>query len=353
MLGAERVEVVGRGELPASGAQPARAWLDLAPARLSSKARLALDVDRPDVLRARLGQHAPRTVRLVLELASGVAPEVVRWEAPRVRLPRLETAPLVFSTEGEVDLAAIVADVRASLAEPTPKPRVGKPRVEKKPVLVAPAKGRASKRRRLRNFTIVVDAGHGGRDHGATGVGKLREKDVNLAVARALASALRDDGAKVVMTRDDDRALSLEERVAIAHAAQADLLVSVHANAHESDDARGIETFCAKGSIASGTRAARLARAVQTRLVKAAGKGRPAVRDLGVKTARFFVLVASRMPAILVETGFITHPKEGRALARPRHRVALGRAIAGGVADYVDAQSIRDRARLRKGVARK
>ena len=90
---------------------------------------------------------------------------------------------------------------------------------------------------------VVVDAGHGGHDPGATGPRHLREKDVTLAMARRLAKRLRAAGFEVVLTRNGDRYLPLEERTAIANTAHADLFVSIHANAHPRRNRTGVETY--------------------------------------------------------------------------------------------------------------
>jgi N-acetylmuramoyl-L-alanine amidase len=91
--------------------------------------------------------------------------------------------------------------------------------------------------------TVVIDAGHGGDDHGARGPRGLVEKDLVLDVARRLAARLRRGGLRVVMTRSDDRFVPLEERTAIANDARGDLFLSIHANAARDTDVRGIETF--------------------------------------------------------------------------------------------------------------
>ncbi len=94
-----------------------------------------------------------------------------------------------------------------------------------------------------RVHTVVVDAGHGGRDPGAVGVGDLREKDVNLTIARSLKKALLSRGFEVIMTRDRDLTLTLEERTAVAESSGGDVFISIHANAAKQEKARGIEVY--------------------------------------------------------------------------------------------------------------
>ncbi|MHA7840168.1 MAG: N-acetylmuramoyl-L-alanine amidase family protein, partial [bacterium] len=92
---------------------------------------------------------------------------------------------------------------------------------------------------------VVLDAGHGGHDEGATGPSGLHEKDLVLDVARRLAHRLRARGLRVVLTREDDRFLSLEQRTAVANDARADLFLSIHANASRSTRPKGVETYFA------------------------------------------------------------------------------------------------------------
>jgi N-acetylmuramoyl-L-alanine amidase len=221
-----------------------------------------------------------------------------------------------------------------------------------------------------RRWRIAVDPGHGGKDPGAIGVGGLREKDVVLAVARRLARRLREAGYEVILTRDGDVFLSLEERTARANAAAADLFLSVHANASANRSAAGVETYYLSNSNDRATirlaamenhldrmtdRAPRsadvawivsdmiqsykveesvaLARRIQSELVRTLG-GR--VRDLGAKPGPFYVLVGAGMPAILVETGFLTQAEEARRLDDPAHQEALAEGLLRAVGRFIE-----------------
>lgn len=217
---------------------------------------------------------------------------------------------------------------------------------------------------------VVVDAGHGGDDHGAQGAGGLLEKDLVLDVSRRLATRLRAQGLRVVMTREDDRFVPLDDRTALANDADADLFVSVHANASRARGVRGIETFFAAleatdeaarelaasenlavlGGEASPTaspddpllailgdmmatehlaEAQEFARLAQQRLALDEG-----ARSRGVKQAPFVVLMGVHMPAVLVEIGFITNPREEVALRREEERERLARGLAEAVAAF-------------------
>ncbi len=216
--------------------------------------------------------------------------------------------------------------------------------------------------------TVVIDAGHGGDDHGAEGPTGLLEKDVVLDVARRLRRTLEADGLHVVMTRDRDVYVSLQERAEIANQAHGDLFLSIHANAAPSRVARGIETFfvsleasdegaerVASRENAAFTRedaprhgddavAAILGDLVSTEhLVESDEFARLAHRDLaaidpaparGVKQAPFHVLMGVQMAASLVEIGFVTNPREERALATAARQQEIASALAGAVREF-------------------
>lgn len=217
--------------------------------------------------------------------------------------------------------------------------------------------------------TVVVDAGHGGDDTGARGPRGHLEKDVALAVARNLAVRLRARGLRVVMTRDADVFVPLEERTAIANDAGADLFLSIHANASPQPGIRGSETYFlaleASDSSAAGVaerenrafhrdgeeaiaalddpfiallgdlistehleESNALARGVQQKL------GALPTRSRGVKQAMFVVLSGVQMPAALVEIGFITNRDDERRMTGPQGRDAIVAALEQAVLDY-------------------
>ena len=172
---------------------------------------------------------------------------------------------------------------------------------------------------------VCIDAGHGGTDPGAV-AGKpspLVEKEITLALARALEVACVGRGHRVIMTRRSDRTLSLQARAAFANRFRAEVFVSVHANAANDPRAQGMEVFHFPGS----TVGARAARSVLTEMLAAF----PGHTDRGVKSARFVVLRETRMPAILVEAEFLTHPVQRQFLRRRSSQRGLARAIAAGL----------------------
>lgn len=177
----------------------------------------------------------------------------------------------------------------------------------------------------LAGRTIVIDPGHGGRDPGTRGPGGVEEKTLTLAMARHLKAVLEAAGARVVLTREDDRFVGLYERAAIADAAGADAFVSIHVNASDYRSIRGVETYHYPGA----PRGTKLAQAVQRRLVEATR--RP---DRGVHAEDFVVVREPRVPAILVETGYLTNPAEAAVIVTAKHRRRVAEGIARGIADF-------------------
>jgi N-acetylmuramoyl-L-alanine amidase len=214
--------------------------------------------------------------------------------------------------------------------------------------------------------TIVVDPGHGGEDPGAIGVGGVREAAVTLRIARALRPKLEALGLRVVLTRESDRTVSLEERTAIAEGMQGDLFLSIHANAAPRRALQGIETYYLDKSherhtlrvaaLENGVRpaeldplqktlagfrvsqtseqSAALAAAIHGALVRGVQGRYPTARDLGVKRGPFYVLFLSSMPAVLIETGFLTNAEEAKRLATPVYAELAAQQIARGVELY-------------------
>jgi N-acetylmuramoyl-L-alanine amidase len=218
--------------------------------------------------------------------------------------------------------------------------------------------------------TVVIDAGHGGEDSGAIGVGGAVEKDLVLQVARGLAERLRARGLRVVLTREDDVFVPLERRTAIANDARGDLFLSIHANAARDAEVGGSETYflaLEASDDAAAQVAARENRAfaatqeddieavsdpfiallgdlitteylhesndVAQRIQTELG-GVDTLRSRGVKQALFVVLMGVQMPAALVEIGFVTNPQDARTLTRAGGRGNLVEALENAVADF-------------------
>ena len=229
----------------------------------------------------------------------------------------------------------------------------------------AVASGRDFDERPVRR--VVIDPGHGGRDPGATR-GRVREKDVVLRISKELRWRLEQRGFEVLMTRDSDVFLPVAARPARANLANADLFISIHANASPNRQTHGVETYLLDtrydrqtarvAARENGTTvaeltdldlivaslrlgyteryAARLAEDVQTGLVKRLRKDHRATGNLGVKRGPFLVLFQADMPAILVEVGFVTNKSEIKRLQTRGFARAVADGIARGVVRYRD-----------------
>jgi N-acetylmuramoyl-L-alanine amidase len=171
-------------------------------------------------------------------------------------------------------------------------------------------------------FTVVIDPGHGGRDPGAIGINGIQEKQVVIDISSQVAALLREQGANVVMTRDRDIEVELEPRVQIAENADASVFVSIHANAISMSrpDVNGLETFY------SSEAGHRLANTVQNTVLS-----EMEMNDRGVRSARFYVIRQTSMPAILIETGFLTGAEDSPKLADPAWRTQMATVIAKGI----------------------
>ncbi len=220
---------------------------------------------------------------------------------------------------------------------------------------------------------IVLDPGHGGKDPGARGPGRVKEKDVVLRVARLLRDRLKHAGFKVFMTRERDEYLSLEERTAIANGHKGDLFVSIHANASPNRNTSGVETYLLDtrydrqtarvAARENGTSiaqlselqrilaslrlgynerfAARLAQEIHEALLKSLRGSYRDTNDLGVKHGPFLVLFMADMPAILVEVGFVSNRGEARRLKSKAFAEAAAAGLANGIVHYRDEHARR------------
>src|SRR5262245_24320868 len=221
--------------------------------------------------------------------------------------------------------------------------------------------------------TIVIDAGHGGHDPGATGPTGLMEKELVLDVTRRVAKLVADQlGVKILLSRDGDHFVPLRDRTSYANRERADLFVSIHANAHRVVASEGVETYFLSSEATDN--ASRQVAALENSVVQLEKPtaGRAASRsdvvktilwDLaqsefqwessrlaetvldsmtqslkianrGVKQAGFYVLGGAAMPAILIEIGFVSNPKEERRLKETRYRDEIARAILAGLSEY-------------------
>ncbi len=308
-------------QLPARGVLPARIAIELVDTDWGKSVPVSQTVGRGGVERVRLAMPNPR---VVIDLQPGASGRVFYFTDPY----------------------RIVIDVNADGATRTKKRR---------PV-------------------VVLDPGHGGDEPGAANDEyDLVEAKLALEIAKLTKDRLRAimPSARVLLTRDDDTSLSLEARCALANAMEADVFVSIHFNASLEEIRKGgVTTFVLDttnnrqalrlAARENGTRVAevtgiqtllarlhrrgqtneslRLASKIQRRTLKHGRAVLPRLADRGVRRAMFYVLVGARMPAVLVETSFLTYEPEARALTTLNYRRALADGTASGIASYLRAR---------------
>ncbi|MCL4557102.1 MAG: N-acetylmuramoyl-L-alanine amidase [Deltaproteobacteria bacterium] len=213
---------------------------------------------------------------------------------------------------------------------------------------------------------VVIDPGHGGKDPGAIGPNGVAEKNITLRIGRMLAERLKALGLQVIMTRDSDTFIPLEERTAIANMSNADLFISIHANASRSRRTKGITTYylsptrdrasmlvAARENATSAKKlsdlqliledlmktakineSATFADDIQEDMVHDLRTDSYETPSLGVRSAPFFVLLHANMPSILIETSFITNPHEERLLMKKSYERAIVDGIVKGIVQY-------------------
>jgi N-acetylmuramoyl-L-alanine amidase len=330
-----------------------RLYIDIDQARLGRNVPDHTPINDDLLKQARAGQFAPHTVRVVVDIK-----DFDNYK--------------IFSLR---DPFRIVIDLWGKNATvPTEQLADGAKPPKEKPDRVTTDNLKSSDIARqlaLGVRKIVIDPGHGGRDPGAPGYVKgVWEKDIVLKLATTLAQKLRNRlNCEVLLTRTTDRKLTLEERTAIANTQRADLFISMHCNAAKSKKLSGIETYILnlatdEQAIAVAARenatskknisdlayilndlmkhakieeSTRLANDVHKAMITGMKKKYTKIRDLGVKQAPFYVLLGARMPAILIESSFISNKTECKRLLTDSYRNDICNAIADGIEKYINA----------------
>jgi N-acetylmuramoyl-L-alanine amidase len=375
-------------------ANPRRVFFDLKGVKATPALQdVSLKFDGDVVKEVRLGRHPQNTTRLVVDL-DGVSsytvyplygpyrlvmdfrravatttpaapnPPAAPIIVPPVAMPARTTATI--NTLPQIKLA----DPRPS-TQPDPPVLASIPAVPKSLPPAAPdanSNGKFSLSRQLGLSVsrVVIDAGHGGHDPGAHGNG-INESELTLDVAMRVQKLLeKQPGIEVVMTRDTDVFIALEERTAIANREGADLFLSIHANASRNAAARGIETYflnfamnpeaeavAARENATSGramhslpdivraialnnkiNESRDLAATVQKAMAKRLAAKNRSLKDLGVKQAPFVVLIGAVMPSVLAEISFVTNKQDGALLKTPAYRQQIAQSLFDGIVNY-------------------
>jgi N-acetylmuramoyl-L-alanine amidase len=321
-----------------SGDKPERVVIDLSATRLASGVRLPQAAG--PVLSVRSGMQAGNTLRLVVELSRRLAPEV------------------------SVNGSRLTIDIGAPPAQPAAAAPVVAPTPAPPPIAVRAAHAPEDTGR---DIIVAVDAGHGGRDSGALGMKGTQEKDVTLAIARALARLIdAEPGYKAYLVRNEDRKIPLPERRDRAVRAKADIFVSIHADSIKDRSVAGSSVYVLSEKGASSETARLLAeqenavdgnagedldllKTVLRGISQKANIGKSVevaeralsqldlvgtVRKTQVQRAGFAVLKVPDIPSILVETAYISNPREEMKLRDPAHQAAVAEAIFNGVREH-------------------
>ncbi len=336
------------------GAEP-RIYVDLLQAELASDIQDRQRVKDGIVSQIRSSNLDNSRTRVVLDLTTAGEYQVFRLENPdRVVIDVRKPATGTTASSGTSKAAAAGKDSIAGILNEVP--------LSKPPALHVPQHNKKSGIN-----LIVVDAGHGGKDPGAVGRNKTREKDVTLQMAKKLAVALRKGlNCKVLLTRSDDRFLPLHSRTAYANKVGADLFISLHANASTNRKAYGLETYylnLSKNKQAAEVAArengtsleevsnleailfdlmanakinesSRLAAEIQQAMVRYLKPKFSRIKDLGVRQGPFHVLLGATMPSVLVETAFISNRREEKRLKTKVYQEKVAQAIVRGIKEY-------------------
>src|SRR6266568_1745286 len=362
-------------------ANPRRLFFDLKGVKAVPNLQDAsLKFDDDVIKEVRLGRHPQNTTRLVVDLDGIAGYTVYPLYGPYrlvIDLRRANAAPapaLPAAPEPKPVAAVALPPVIGPPTVPSASelaPLPSKPALTRTlPPIAAAANSNGkfslSRQLGLSISRVVIDAGHGGHDPGARGNG-ITEAELTLDVAMRLQKLLEQQpGVEVVMTRDTDEFIPLQERTEIANRVGADLFLSIHANASRNLQARGIETYflnfamnpeaeavAARENAASGQAMHSLpdivkaialnnkinesrdfAQTVQRSMIKRLGSRNRTIRDLGVKQAPFVVLIGAGMPSVLAEISFVTNKQDGALLRTQNYRQQIAQALLDAVVKY-------------------
>ncbi|MGD8548988.1 MAG: N-acetylmuramoyl-L-alanine amidase [Desulfobacterales bacterium] len=326
--------------------KPQRLYVDLKNSRRGKNIEKFIPINDNLLRDVRAGQYTPHVVRVVVDIKSIETYKIFSLKHP---------FRVVLDLSGDSMVAGSTAKSQKKATATTTQKR---------------AKRVAAKRPQRDRPLIVIDPGHGGHDFGSSGYLKqVYEKDITFQIAGRLAKKIRNKLAyEVLMTRNSDAYLTLEERTAIANTKNADLFISIHANDSVNKSTYGIETYflnlatdnseitVAARENATSTKnisdlqtiltdimqntkideSSLLASYIQDSSCNYLTPMYTHIKDRGVKKAPFYVLLGARMPAILIEASFISNPRECKRLTRARYQEHLCEGILDGIQKYVE-----------------
>ena len=335
---------------------PDRIYVDVYQARLNPILMGKTSVAQCDYIKEiRIAQKNATTVRMVAELNLA-------------RVERYQVFPLFDPFRVVIDIFPKPTEVPPVAAPGQEAPAVP---TEKPAKLPEPTTDGYSMARQLGLGIqrVVLDPGHGGEDPGAIGKKGLKEKDVVLAVATELKTLLAAKGLEVIMTRESDISIPLENRPVIANQQKADLFISIHANANRNRKRKGVQAFylnfspdpqvieiAASENATSSKRigemqdtlkkivqnskiieSTELAQKVQENLLKCLSRNYTEIKDLGTKGGPFWVLIGSEMPSVLVEVSHLSNAQEAQRLKSGAYRQQIAQGIYEGIMAYIQS----------------
>ncbi|MDY6843196.1 MAG: N-acetylmuramoyl-L-alanine amidase [Thermodesulfobacteriota bacterium] len=328
--------------------KPPRFYIDVFNATISDLKERSYKINNSVVKTIRAAQNKKDIVRVVLDL-------------------HIEGTYKVFTLTKPFRIVADLTDGTKKFTEAT---RASSETTSTDPQRLSKSSSNpATKSQKPKGLVVVLDPGHGGKDGGAKGPSGLLEKDVVLSIAKKVNRELESKaGYKVYMTRNDDTYISLEDRGSFANSKEADLFVSIHANASLNRKACGIETYflspakdkeammvAARENAVSNiemddlqiilsdlmlyskvNESSLFAGCIQRDIIKNLNGKYSRVKDNGVKQAPFYVLCGTKMPAVLIEVSFISNPREEKKLRSPAFQREIAQSIVKGIIRYVD-----------------
>ncbi len=341
--------------------RPQRLYIDFYNSILGKNIKTVIPIDDDLLIGARAGQRTYDSVRVVIDIKSFKTYKIFSLQNP------FRTIIDVWGSNARTVAGAYGPGKKKIYPVPAHKyepPKNTDPNISPHDL---------ARQLALGVHTIVIDPGHGGHDTGAPGYFRgVKEKNIVLQIAKRLARKIRRElGCKVIMTRNSDRFLSLEERTAIANTKNADLFISIHCNASKNRRAYGIETFflnlatdddailvAARENATSRknisdlqtilndlmqnskiNESSRLATHVQNAIYRHMKRRYSKIKNKGVKQAPFYVLLGAQMPSILIETSFISNKRECKRLLNAGYQEHLCNAIIKGIRSYIKETS--------------